>query len=174
MNPVKVYNYLIQARSRVLVAARALTPEQYIRPMGFGLGTAGSTLAHLYTSEWYYVERWQGHEVPPYATWPVQYQHPPALPELESRWRPLMQLARGVIAAERNWQRPISYDTFADEQGRRFRITATPADIFAQLALHEAHHRAQLLAMLRLMGDAPTVEDIDYNEMMYERVPLNA
>lgn len=172
MNPVKVYDYLVRSRALVLNAVRALTPEQLSCPMGFGLGTVASTLAHLYTSEWYYAERWHGREVPPYPSWAVQYQRPPALAELESLWAPLMRDVRAMVAAERDWQRPISYDTFADDRGRRFRVTATPADIFAQLALHEAHHRAQLLAMLRLMGDAPTIEDIDYSEMMYERLPL--
>jgi hypothetical protein len=35
------------------------------------------------------------------------------------------------------------------------------------------HHRAQALAMLRLIGRA-IVEDIDYNALMYQRVEAPA
>jgi len=47
-------------------------------------------------------------------------------------------------------------------------MTATAGDIATQLVLHEVHHRAQAMAMLRHLGRP--VQDIDYNDLMYERV----
>ena len=55
--------------------------------------------------------------------------------------------------------------------------TATIGVLFTQLALHEMHHRAQVMAMLRLMRESganiPGVQDIDYNDLMYERREAN-
>jgi uncharacterized damage-inducible protein DinB len=53
-------------------------------------------------------------------------------------------------------------------------VTATPADQFIQLVIHEVHHRAQVLNMLRELGIA--VGDLDFNFLMFKRedieVPL--
>mgnify|MGYP003453290238 CR=1 FL=1 len=46
-------------------------------------------------------------------------------------------------------------------------------DLFTQLALHEMHHRAQIMAMLRESG-AAILEDLDYNALMYQRVEATA
>jgi uncharacterized damage-inducible protein DinB len=47
-------------------------------------------------------------------------------------------------------------------------VNASPADIFTQLALHEVHHRAQALNILRRLG-VTFAEDLDYNALMYKR-----
>jgi uncharacterized damage-inducible protein DinB len=46
-------------------------------------------------------------------------------------------------------------------------VTASAADIFTQLALHEVHHRAQAMHILTRLGVG--VGDIDYNLLMYQR-----
>lgn len=46
-------------------------------------------------------------------------------------------------------------------------VTASAADIFSQMALHEVHHRAQAMNMLRQLG--ATMEDIDFNALMLRR-----
>jgi uncharacterized damage-inducible protein DinB len=70
----------------------------------------------------------------------------------------------------RSWNRKITWLSFPDDTrgNKRFHITATAGDMFTQLALHEVHHRAQIMAMLREMGKP--LEDLDYNALMYERV----
>ena len=71
-----------------------------------------------------------------------------------------------AIAAERDWGRVITYESFPGDDGRRFRVTATAGDFFTQLALHEVHHRAQIMAMLRgLGGSVPALQDLDYNDL---------
>lgn len=171
MDPVKIYAYLTKSRERVLDAVKPLSAEQYFRRFEFGLSTIASTVAHIMISEWYYIERLEGREVRPYADWPIKYEQPPEFAVIELRWREQAEITRAAICRERDWGRVISYVSFPDEQGRRFNISATAGDMFTQLALHEVHHRSQVMAMIRLMGLTP-VEDVDYNAMMFERSPL--
>ncbi len=172
MDPLRIYDYLIKSRERVLDALRRLTREQYESRFAFGLNTIASTLTHIMISEWYYIERLEGRPVPAYAQWPIQYEKPPAFDVVERTWREQMKSIRAAIAAQRDWNRKITYVSFPDDDGKRFHITASAGDILTQLALHEVHHRAQIMAMLREMGDArpgPLLEDLDYNTLMYDR-----
>lgn len=170
MNHPRTFDYLLKSRAKVLDAVRLLTPEQYAKPFPFGLKTIAATLTHLYTSEWYYIERLQGHVVPPYDTWPIKEESPPPFADLERVWRVQGERVRGVIAAERDWPRRITWRSFPNEKGERFDITASAGDFLTQLALHEVHHRAQVMVMLRQLGTP--VQDIDFNDLMFERVPI--
>lgn len=177
MDPLRIYDYLVISRGRVMDAIRPLTAQQYLHPFSFGLKSIGSTLTHLMVSEWYYIERLEGRAVPPYDQWPIQYETPPAFEVVESIWRMQAKHVRAALAAERDWTRRITYLGFPDDtrDNRRFQITATAGDFLAQLALHEVHHRAQIMVMLRELAAAPggeavrPVQDIDYNDLMFER-----
>ncbi|MDZ4753759.1 MAG: DinB family protein [Phycisphaerae bacterium] len=170
MDHLKLYDYLTKARERVLNALRPLTPEHYHHEFNFGLKTIARTLTHVMISEWYYIERFTGRHVPPYVEWPIKDETPPEFGVVEATWREQEQATRAALAAERDWTRTIAWDSFPDDAGRRSHITATVGDLLAQLVLHEVHHRAQVMAMLRGLGDgvAP-LQDIDYNDLMYER-----
>ncbi len=176
MNPLKIYDYLIQTRERIFDAVRTLTPEQYAQSFDFGLqGGIGPTLAHLMISEWYYIERLHRRDVPAYDQWPIKYEAPPSLEIIESTWRAQQQRVRTSMADERDWNRTITWLSFPDDTrgNKRFRIICTAGELFTQLALHEVHHRAQVLAMLRIIGKT-IVEDIDYNALMFERIEATA
>lgn len=168
MNPLKLYDYLIRSRERMFDAVRPLTPEQYSRDFDFALRTVGATITHMMISEWYYFERFRGRAVAPYSEWPIQYERPPAFGMIEQNWRAQQRDVRSEIDSERDWDRRIEYDSLADDAGRRWHIGATAEDVLTQLALHEVHHRAQLMVMLRQLAVKP-LQDIDYNDMMYER-----
>lgn len=168
MEPLKLYDYLFRSRQTMFDAMRPLTPEQYGRKFDFALGTIGATITHMMISEWYYLERFRGRPVPPYSEWPIQYENPPVFDVVEKHWRAQQQDVRHAIESERDWNRRIEYDSSADDAGNRWHIGATSGDVLTQLALHEVHHRAQLIVMLRLIGAKP-LQDIDYNELMYER-----
>ncbi len=170
MDPLRIYDYLIMSRERIMDAVRPLTPEQYHRAFTFGLKSISSTLAHIMISEWYYIERLAGRPVPPYEQWPIQYERPPGFDVIERTWPDQAKNVRAAIAAVRDWRRNITYLGFPDDHGKRFHVTATAGDFLTQLALHEVHHRAQLMAMLRELGGAvKPVQDIDYNDLMFER-----
>lgn len=145
-----------------------LTPEQYGRVHPIGLGTIGTTLAHMMNSEWYYIERLEGRETPPYSAWPIQDETPPGLDVIETEWGRRAETTRTALAAPRDWTGVVSYVTVPDEKGVRKRVTATAGDIASQLVLHEVHHRAQVMAMVRLLNvPGVRIEDLDFNSMMY-------
>ena len=166
MNPIRTYEYLALARRRVLDWVRPLSAEQYAREFPFGRKTLGSTLTHMLISEWYYVQRISAAEVPPYDRWPIRDEQPPSFAEIESTWTAQAVRTRDILTAVRDWSAHLEYEV-TDDDGRPKVITVTPIDIFTQLALHEVHHRSQVMAMLRSLG--VEIEDIDFNVMMYRR-----
>lgn len=130
-------------------------------------------------SEWYYIERLEGRVVPHYEQWPIKYESPPAFDVIERTWREQAKNSRAAVAAESDrgdWNRKITWLGFPDDTrgGKRFQITATAGDFFTQLALHEVHHRAQIMVMLRELPGGRPLEDLDYNAMMFERVLAEA
>jgi uncharacterized damage-inducible protein DinB len=172
MDPLKIYDYLTQTRQRYMDAVRCLSPQQYQHTFTFGLKTFGSTLTHLMVSEWYYIQRLDGRAVPHYNQWPIKYEHPPAFDVIERTWREQAKSVRASIAAnQRDWSRQITWLSFPDDLrgNKQFHITCTAGDLITQLAFHEIHHRAQIMVMLRLAG-APSLQDIDYNALMFQRV----
>jgi uncharacterized damage-inducible protein DinB len=171
MDPCKIHEYLRMTRKRVFDAVRTLPPQEYERQFNIGLKTVGSTLSHLMVSEWYYIERLQGNAVPPYEQWPIKYENPPPFDVIERTWCEQSERVRNIIAREKDWNRTITWQSFPDDTrgNKRFHITCTAGDLITQLALHEVHHRAQIMAMLRETGHA-ILEDIDYNALMYQRV----
>jgi uncharacterized damage-inducible protein DinB len=165
MEPLKIYDYLALARRRVFDWVRPLSAEQHSRAFPIGLGTLGRTLTHVMSSEWYYVERVLGHDVPPHDQWPIRDEEPPPFAILEAAWVEQSGRTRAALGAVRDWNVELEYRI--DGDGAPAIVTASAADIFTQLVLHEVHHRAQAMNMLRQLGIA--AEDIDYNTLMYRR-----
>ena len=166
MNPARTYDYLTQSRARVLDQARALPTDAHSREFPVGLGTLLRTLTHIMICEWAYIERMAGRAVPTYAQWPIRDENPPPLPELEQLWAEQAELTRAVIASVSDWDAPIEYRVAKDD-GRAQVVTTSPSDLFTQLALHEVHHRAQALNILRQLG--ADAGEIDFNSMMHAR-----
>jgi uncharacterized damage-inducible protein DinB len=167
--PLALYDYLALARVRVMDAAATLSAADRARVFPVGLGTIDKTLTHTVMAEWFYLRRIGGLEVPAYRTWPHRYEEPPALEVVRAFWDQQAAETRRVIAGERDWRRRISYLALLDEgeAGPARTITATPAEIFTQLVLHEVHHRSQVMGMLRQLG--VVVEDLDFSAMTYAR-----
>ena len=168
---LRVYEYLMRSREKILEKIRALSAEEYSREFAIGLGSLSRTLAHMISSEWYYIQRLQGGEVPAYETWPIRPENPPSFAVLENAWRTQAQQTRGALQHVSDWHRAIEYRV-TDDAGQAKIVTASAADLFTQLALHEVHHRAQALNMLRQLGIVIT-EDLDFNSMMYARRDAN-
>lgn len=168
MEILRIYDYLELARRRLFDWVRPLDPGQYGREFPIGHRTLGRTLTHIMTSEWYYVERLEGRAVPPYDTWPVRAEAPPPFPALEAAWTAQAERTRAALGAPRDWHAPLEYRVLGDD-GRPAIVTASASDIVTQLLLHEVHHRAQAMGMLRGLGAA--IEDLDFNALMYRRRP---
>ncbi|MFI4882830.1 MAG: DinB family protein [Phycisphaerales bacterium JB064] len=164
---LKTYDYLVKARERLFAQARPLTPRQHAEVFEIGLGSLLRTFAHISGAEWYYIQRLTGAELPPMDQWPIMDEKPPALPVIEAMWLEQAGKTRAALAAVGDWGAEVSYEvTLSKTEGERpRRVIATAADMFTQLVMHEVHHRAQAMNILRHLGVA--VEDVDYNEMMY-------
>ncbi len=169
-NIPRVYDYLTRSRAIVMNGARALTDEQYRRAFPIGPGSLAGILTHTYICEWCYVERILGHDVPPYPQWEVHDENPPAFPELERLWNAQAARTRDTLASVADWSAPVKYTVTSDDN-RTWRVSTNIADVATQLALHEMHHRAQALNVLRHLG-VTFKDDLDFNSMMYDRVEL--
>jgi uncharacterized damage-inducible protein DinB len=172
MDPLRIYDYLVKARERVFDAVRPLPPEQYGREFPIGLKTLGSTLTHVMNVEWSHMERIQGRRLPPYDSWPIQDERPPAFAVIEQTWREQAPRTRRTLEAVDDWRREFEYDardwaTPEMRAGKTTIVTTTASDLFTQMALHEVHHRAQVMAMLRELGKP--LENLDFGYFMYKR-----
>lgn len=163
MDPLRIYDYLVLARTRVFDWVRTLNDDQYRREFSIGLGSLARILTHVMLCEWMYVARIEGRHVPPYGEWPIQDEEPPPFDVVESTWTDQAAHSRAVLAAVDDWNRGIKYKTLPDIGPQRT-ITTTPADLTTQIVLHEVHHRAQVLNILRQLGVGTT--DIDFNALM--------
>lgn len=164
--PLRLYDYLSISRARVLACASKLDEESYWREFPIGPGSVGKTLTHMLVAEWYYAKRMQGADVAPYEQWTLKDETRQTLSELQAAWEVQAAETKRVIRDVRDWQDKLSYEVTSDT-GERHRIRASPADQFSQLFEHEVHHRAQVMNMLRQLGQS--VGDVDYNMTMYER-----
>jgi uncharacterized damage-inducible protein DinB len=169
MDPHKTYEYLILARQRVFDWVRPLSAAQYTQDFQIGPGSLAKTLTHMLISEWYYILRITESVVPPQSDWPIRDENPPAFADLEAAWKNQAERTRAAITAVRDWATELSYEV-TDDSGKRLRIGASRADVFTQLILHEVHHRAQVMNMLKRLGVA--AEDLDFNALMYKRQPI--
>ena len=167
MNHLRTFDYLLLTRAKLLGAARALSPEQYAQTFDIGPGDLATTFTHMLISEWYYIERLLGRPVPDYEHWEFQDERPLAFGDLEPRWSAQSEATRRAIEGERDWGRTIVYRV-RDDDGRLVEATCSAMDMYTQLVLHEVHHRAQAMNMLRTLG--ATIEgEIDFNATMYTR-----
>ncbi len=166
MEPLRIYDYLTLARQRILQRVRPLSAEQYAREFPIGHETLGRTLTHIMISEWYYVQRIRGCDVPPDDQWPIQQENPPPFGALEAAWIEQAGDTRDALSAVRDWSAELEYRVTGDDDRAEI-VTASAADIFTQLALHEVHHRAQVMNMLRHLG--VPAEDLDFNTLFKRR-----
>ena len=167
MEPIKIYEYLALARERVFGWVRPLSEEQYAQEFPIGLGSLSRILTHIMICEYAYALRIEGKEVPPYEQFPFQDETPPPFAALEAAWREQAGRTRAVLAAVGDWNVKREYRSSWGNPPPV--VTASLADLVTQLMLHEVHHRAQAMNILRQLG--VKLEDIDYNALMVKRRP---
>jgi uncharacterized damage-inducible protein DinB len=156
MDRLAHYEYLVAARGPLFDRVRSLSAEQYRQRFPFGLGSVRRTLHHLAGAEWFLVGQIGGE---PAGAYPFASEAVPDFPTLERLWRDLEPSTRRTLEAERDWEQPFEYEVTIPSR-RRYRIRTTRTAVFTQFCYHEVHHRAQAMAMLRML-DAP-VETIDF------------
>ncbi|MBI2957060.1 MAG: DinB family protein [Acidobacteria bacterium] len=157
----ELYDYNWWARDRQLGACAALTPEQFLRPVGGSFPSLRDTLAHLVGVEWLYLERWQGRS-------PVALPAATVFPTLEllrARWREVERDIRAVLAGltDARLAQPITYTNMKGET-KTFAVWR----IFYHLLNHQSYHRGQVTTQLRLLGAVPL--QVDYGLLLFQRV----
>jgi uncharacterized damage-inducible protein DinB len=167
MNFVRTYDYLMQSRGKLSDWIRPLRQDQYTQEFPFGLHSLRATMIEIAGVEWLYVRRLSDPQqaLPPREDWPIAEQRQPTFKDLEPAWAEQAARTRDVIAKVRDWDAPIEYT--ATQSGKRIVVSTTKADIATQLCLHEVHHRAQAMAMLRQLG--VPAENLDYSILMFRR-----
>jgi uncharacterized damage-inducible protein DinB len=161
MEYVHVYDVLTQARQRLFDWVRPLSQEQYTRRFPFGVGTLRATLIETARVELVYGMRLREEPLPPPPlpdTFPVSETKQPTFADLEKAWTEQAKQTRATLAGIRDWTRTVPRRF---EQGDKIVIsTASKADIATQMLMHEVHHRAQAMAMLRQLG--VEAQNLDY------------
>jgi uncharacterized damage-inducible protein DinB len=86
---------------------------------------------------------------------------------LEAAWRELVEDTRRTLRRITDWSKPVEY-----LPNPKVRVRTITGGIAGQLLFHEIHHRAQAMAMLRMLG--VPAENLDYSILMVERTQLPA
>lgn len=167
--PAYFYDYLVKSRAKLLDWVRPLTLEQYTKEFPFGRKSLRATMVEIPMSEWSYIRRMReeptglkSQEDHPF--W--QYYKTDFAP-LEAAWRELAEDTRRTLRRITEWSKPVEYLPTP-----KVRVRTITGGIAGQLLFHEIHHRAQAMAMLRMLGIP--AENLDYSILMVERTPLPA
>jgi uncharacterized damage-inducible protein DinB len=166
IDPAGVYDVQTKARRRLFDWVRPLTQAQYIRPFPFGCATVRATLVEIVRSEHYLRLRLTEQPIPPFDdNYPISETRQPRFADLEAVWEPQTSAVRAVLAETADWDRRVTCELRWPD--RIVTLTASKAAIVTQLLLHEVHHRAQAMAMLRLLG--VPAQDLDYIGFVQQR-----
>jgi uncharacterized damage-inducible protein DinB len=148
-----LYDYNAWANHRQLEAASKLSAEQFVQAMGSSFGAVRDTLAHIYGSEWLWLERFQGRS-------------PASLPEttqfkdvasLRERWNEhevrLLGFVRGLTQSDLD--RVMEYKTL------KFGVYRNPLwQSMQHLVNHGTYHRGQVTTLLRQLGAQAILTDL--------------
>lgn len=161
MDFVRVYDVHTKARSKLFDWIRPLNQEQYTREFPFAHRTLRATMIELAMTELWLSMRLREDPMPRPFRWeqmPINEQTDDTFPKLEAAWREQIPRTRATLEGITDWGSVVKTVIVGTRRIRT--LTAAKRDIAIQLLLHEVHHRAQAMAMLRHLGVA--AQDLDY------------
>ncbi len=161
MDFVRVYDVHTKARVKLFDWIRPLSQEAYTREFPFAHRTLRATMIELTMTELWLVMRVRQEPMPRPFRWeqlPINEQAHDTFPKLEAAWRNQAPRTRATLAGITDWDATVETVMYGTRRKRT--LVATTRDIATQLLLHEVHHRAQAMAMLRHLGIA--AQDLDY------------
>jgi len=140
-----LYDYYTWANNRTLDACAALTQEQFTYDLGSSFRSVRDTLVHLFSSGWFWHERWQGRA--------------PQRPDFSKRFNDLAAVREWANGIDRDLHQFVGHMRAADlERSLEYRTTEgdPAARQFWQMLLHVvnhgSYHRGQITTMLRQLG----------------------
>lgn len=161
----ELHSYNRWANGRMLDAVATLDEPLLSEDLGSSFPTLLETLAHMLTSEWAWLSRWQG--VSPGAapeTWDLS-----SLEGLREQWeeveRDLAEFVAGLT--EDSVQEVIQYRNWRGE-----RFSQPLSHMLRHVVNHASYHRGQVTTLLRQLGGEPVPTDLI---LFYrERLPREA
>jgi len=169
MEFVRVYDVLLQARQKLFEWVRPLSQAQYAQPFPFGAHSVRGCLVEIARAEMFLAMRLREEPLPPLAEWPINEQRLPTFPDLERVWTTQSQQTRATLAGTTDWDRAVTCRLV--RRNETVLLTATKADIASQILMHEVHHRAQAMAMLRQLG--VEAQNLDYIRFTQTSAPAS-
>ena len=138
-------DYHFWARDRMLAALDALTPEDYVKPLGNSFASIRDTVTHLYLAEWVWLQRWQGASPagPPDTSGLADVASlRAAWKDQEAQFRAYADALEGDRVDER-----VDYRNLAGVAANSSRWT-----MIQHVVNHASYHRGQVTTMIRQMG----------------------
>lgn len=153
----ELYDYNYWARDRQLEACRALTQEQFLKPLGSSFSSLRETLGHLVGAEWIWKERWNGRS--PRTNDEIRGWLPASFATLDAvreRWQSVERDVRTFLdgLTETRLAAPLTYTNLAGE------VWTYPLwRAMLHLVNHQTYHRGQVTTLLRQLGaQAPQID----------------
>jgi uncharacterized damage-inducible protein DinB len=150
---VILYDYNAWANGRILGAAEALAPAEFLRDLGNSFPSVRDTLAHILGAEWIWLRRWLG-ESPtgllPATDFPTAASLRDRLDAIERERRTFLEgLAEGRL------NQPLAY---RDTAGKAHTLPLVYS--LQHVVNHGTYQRGQITMMLRLLGAKPVATDL--------------
>ncbi|MGH2375535.1 MAG: DinB family protein [bacterium] len=158
MDFVRVHDALTQARARLFDWIRPLSQEQYTQQFPFGMKTLRRTMVEIAVVEWLYTTRLRGETVPDQKQWPISEERQPTFRDLEAVWKEQTPKVQATLAGITDREKEI--ERRVTDGGKTKVFIVTRGEAATQMVLHEVHHRAQAMAMLRQLG--VEAQNLDY------------
>ena len=148
-----LYDYNAWANRRALDSAAPLTVGQFIKPLGSSFSSVRDTLAHIWGSQWVWLERFQGRSP---AALPDLDQFPD-LSSLRARWDDDEERLQEFVSSvtQKDLDKVISYRTmkFGEYQNPLWQS-------MQHMVNHSTYHRGQIATLLRQLDARPLSTDL--------------
>lgn len=157
-----LYDYDEWATHRIIDMVSPLPEEQFLKNLGSSHGGVHGTIAHIYSADWIWFERWKGNA--PASL--VKADDLPNVQLLKERWDVHFKEIRQFILSldDQKLQSPLAYkDTKGNPHSQ---------PLYQQMqhkVNHSTYHRGQIITMLRQLGaKAQSTDLINYYRLIHK------
>lgn len=159
------YDYGYWANRKLFAVAAQLTPDEFTRDVAGSYGSVRSTMVHIMSVEWGWLERCGGHARGP----ALKADDYDTVASLVDAWTNVETWVRTFLAGftDDALPRPVAYKNAQGETR-----TMALGELLQHGANHGVHHRGQVALLLRVLGHAPGNVDLLFYDA--ERHHVNA
>jgi uncharacterized damage-inducible protein DinB len=149
----KQFEYDRWANARMLGVVAGIGQEAFIKDLGSSFGSIRNTVAHILSSEWAWLERWQG-RAPKQMLDPLRF---PTVEAIRSRWAQVEQDQQTFLQtlSEERLAADLEYLNLQGEL-----VTLPLWQQMLHMINHSSYHRGQVTTLLRQVGAKPVSTDL--------------